>query len=211
VILSEVYETQEELNKAEINKIIELDSVNNGYNLTYGGEGGSPSEETRLKISNKLKGVPLSDERRQHMSESQLKANHHMSEFNKKRLADANKGRVLSYEQKKKLSEAHKGKLLSEETKLKMSISHKDIIISAEQRKIISETQKGRTRSVEYRKKISDSKVSPIIIYDTITETDRIYKSVSEFCEEFNLSKVNIYRAKDKSQIVLKRYYVESI
>lgn len=59
--------------------------------------------------------------------------NHHQynkprSEEIKRKISEANKGKVMSEEAKAKLSKAHKGKVLSEEHKRKLSESHKGII-----------------------------------------------------------------------------------
>ena len=81
----------------------------NGYNLTEGGEGEIPCEETRRKMSNSKQGK-------------------HRSEETKKKISDGlkgkpahNKGKPMSEEQKKKLSDAHKGKTMSDEQKKKLS------------------------------------------------------------------------------------------
>lgn len=72
-------------------------------------KGLKPSEETRRKLSEALKGRTLSDEW-------------------KRKLSEANKGKTLSEEHKRKLSEAKKGKKrgpLSEEHKRKISEARK--------------------------------------------------------------------------------------
>ena len=95
-----------------------------GYNLTTGGEiGKTPSEETRRKMSEGLKGKnnpnygkPCSEETRQKISETHkanpnrafLGKNHSLE--TRRNLSEMNKGKKLSPETKHKLSEAGKGK-----------------------------------------------------------------------------------------------------
>ena len=122
-----------------------------GYNLTYGGDGaGSPSEETRRKMSKAHKGKKLgspSEEHRRKLSEAhkgkklsaesirkrteaQKGENHHffgktLSAEHRRKLSEANKGKQNSVEARRKMSEARKGKKHSEETRRKMSEAHK--------------------------------------------------------------------------------------
>lgn len=92
-----------------------------------------PSEETRKKISDKLKGINRSKETRLKMSYAKKK----MTDETKKKISDFRKGKVTwnkgispSEETRKKLSDANKGsnnprygKKHSEETKRKMRLS----------------------------------------------------------------------------------------
>ena len=94
----------------------------NGYNLTEGGDGGIPSEETRIKLSKAKKGKPAHNKGKP-MSEEQKKK---ISESHKG-ISPVNKGIPMSEEQKKKLSEINKGQVppnkgipMSEETKNKL-------------------------------------------------------------------------------------------
>jgi hypothetical protein len=57
IILPTVYKTKETLDKAEIDLIKDLDSVDNGYNVSLGGKSPVFTQETRDKLSKKLKGV----------------------------------------------------------------------------------------------------------------------------------------------------------
>ena len=73
------------------------------------------------------------------------------SEETKKKISEANKGRItwnkgltLSEETRKKMSEAKKGKIVSEETRKKMSEAHKGLTLSAETRRKLSEAAKRR-------------------------------------------------------------------
>jgi len=135
----------------------------NGYNLTEGGDGLIPCEETRKKLSESLKGKTLSEEARKKISES-LKGKP-KSEEHKKKLSESIKGKTLSEEVRKKISESLKGKQFSEETRRKLSDANKGKTLSEEARKKISEARKGKSApnkgkpmSEEARKKMSDAK-----------------------------------------------------
>lgn len=85
--------TDDELNKKEVEFINEFNTQSpHGYNLTNGGEGCTPSEETRRKMSEVHKGP----NGRTH------------SEETKKRISEAQKGRVFSEEHRKKISETRR-------------------------------------------------------------------------------------------------------
>jgi group I intron endonuclease len=99
---------EEKLNELEIEYIQKYNSVYpNGYNLTFGGDSGKKSEETKRRISEAKKG-------RRHSEETKIK------------ISDAGKRRRHSEENKKKISESEKGKFVSEETKRKMSKAKKN-------------------------------------------------------------------------------------
>ena len=124
----------------------------NGYNLTEGGDGVIPCEETKKKMSEAKKGKQLSEETKKKLSEAHSGEKHHFF------------GKHLSDETKKKLSEAQKGKKHymfgkhhSEETKQKMSESHKGKQFSVEHKQKMSESHKGKHLSVEHKRKISEA------------------------------------------------------
>ena len=105
----------------------------NGYNLTEGGEGEIPCEETRRKLSKAKKGK-------------------HLSEETRKKISNSLKGKPKSEEQKKKLSETLIGeknpfyrKHHSYETKKKISLSKKGK----------PSPNKGKPMSEEQKKKLS--------------------------------------------------------
>ena len=124
-------EVKEYLNILEIGFIKMYDSINNGYNITEGGEGCvgfHHSEESKLKMSKANTGRP-SPKKGTHISEEQKKLiselkkgnknmlGHRHSEESRKKMSESlkgrktwNKGIPMSEEQKKKLSEVHKGK-----------------------------------------------------------------------------------------------------
>jgi group I intron endonuclease len=85
--------TDEEINKKEIEYIQEFNTISpNGYNLTYGGCGCRPSDETRRRMSETHKGP----NGRRHSDET------------KQKLSDVQKGRIFSDEHRLKISEACK-------------------------------------------------------------------------------------------------------
>ena len=146
--------------------------VPNGYNLTTGGEGGSPSEETRKKMSLANRGKTLTPEHRQKIADANRGKKH--SEETLRKLSEShmgnpspNKGKPLTSEQRKHLSEVNEGKTHSPETKAKISASLKKTFRrkgghSPEAKAKISATHKGRPsplkgvpRSPETKAKVS--------------------------------------------------------
>jgi group I intron endonuclease len=73
IVLPTFYNNLDDLNKAESEMILELDSVKNGYNVTFGGENNKRDESVGERISEKLKGRTIPIETRTKMSESQKK------------------------------------------------------------------------------------------------------------------------------------------
>lgn len=111
------------INALERYWIEKLDAFNSGYNKTLGGdgsEGREPSEETRKRMSQSLKGRPFSEEHRRNISEA------------RKGKSSWSKGVSFSEEHRRNISESHKGKVTwnkgkphSNETRLKISESKK--------------------------------------------------------------------------------------
>jgi len=132
----------------------------NGYNLRAGAPytlyTGSPSEETRTKMSIAHR--------------SSEKAKNHLSEINsnpelKKQLIERNKSRKgipLSLELRQKLSNISKGRKFSEETRKKISIANKGKTRSIEQRQKNSLARKGIPLSEEHRTSLSLAQRSSI-------------------------------------------------
>ena len=121
-------------------------------NATDGGRGLlNPTQETRTKISNFQKGRPKSEEQRKIMA---YYARNHSPEARKK-MSDANKGKVVSQETRKKLSKARKGKKPHPNTS------------SPEARQKISNALKGRVFTPEWRKKLSEANKGKVVLEET--------------------------------------------
>ncbi len=139
VILDEGIETQEELDEDETFWIQYLRTlVPNGYNLTEGGRGGKPSEETRRKMSEARRGRKLSEE-------------------HKRKISVTHKGMKLSEETKRKISETNKGMRVSEETRHKISEANLGRKHSVESRRNMSKAAMGHPCSEETRRKIGEA------------------------------------------------------
>jgi group I intron endonuclease len=134
---------KEKLDFMERYYIRKYDSLNNGYNLTAGGEGGSGkhTEEFKKMMSDKMKennpAWNMTDEWKQHIADSQRgkKMSDNMKQLTSERMksnnpmknpevaakmAENKKGKHLSEEHKKKISESQKGKVVTDDTKIKM-------------------------------------------------------------------------------------------
>jgi len=150
-------ETKEELFEKEKYWIKTLNTKNNGYNETDGGEGTfgwKPTEEQRKQNSERIKKIMKNESHRQLLSE---KSKNYWNSLNEeeqiKRKKQFLEARELGYKT------ASKGKHwnLSDETKNKMSISRKGCKMSEETKKKLSEKAKlrtGRKHSPETKEKI---------------------------------------------------------
>ena len=147
------------LDDLEIEAIAKFNTlVPHGYNLTTGGNsGGSPSEETRRKISEANKGKTRTAEFRRKHSEAM------------KGEKNPNYGKTPSPETRRKISKANKGKLVgkprSEETRERISLAQRGKIFSKEHRQNISRARlgipapnKGIPHSEEAKRKMSEVK-----------------------------------------------------
>ena len=95
-----------------------------GYNLSDGGEGwGLLTQAARDKISEKLRGLPKTEEHKRKLGDS-LRGRALPDEV-KEKLRVANTGKQHSEATRAKLSEAQKGHTTSEETKAKIGLVHK--------------------------------------------------------------------------------------
>lgn len=100
-----------------------------GYNIENGGNSvGKHSEETRRKISQKLKGHSVSTEAREKLRIANL----------------GKKGTPLTTEHRELLKRVNTGRVVSEETRLRLSRSHKGIKLSEHTKKIMSDQRKGK-------------------------------------------------------------------
>ena len=110
------------LSEYEIKFIKLYDTVSpNGYNLTHGGEGGIPSEETKAKMRESHKDRVVHDDWRQKISEGLM--GHVHSEETKKKLSDARlkNPTIISDETRHKMRDS----LKSDKVRDQMSSSHR--------------------------------------------------------------------------------------
>lgn len=143
------------LPELEVFYISQFNTVSpHGYNLTHGGDHAVPSEETRQKTSEALKGKRHSEEARRKMS----KAQKNRSAETRRKLSEALKGKTRSAETRRKMSEAHRGKKLSDETRRKLSEAGKNRPVSEAARRKLSEANRGRTHSEASRRKMSEDR-----------------------------------------------------
>jgi len=128
---------KEELFEKEKHWIKTLDTKNNGYNETDGGEGSwgwKPTEEQRKNNSERMKQYYLNNPKsKEHLSKinkkkwnnlSEVERNEKIEQFNKNKIGNKNaKGKTwsLSKKTKEKISAAKKGYKMSDETKKKLS------------------------------------------------------------------------------------------
>ena len=148
-----------------------------GYNKTYGGDSGRPTDEAKRKMSEAKKGKPAPNKGKQFSEEHKRK----ISESKKGKPAP-NKGKQLSEEAKRKISESLKGKYCgekhpmygkhhSEETKRKLSESLKGK----------PSPNKGKQFSEEHKRKIGKKMSKPVVQLDsTSNEIVRMWESTKE-------------------------------
>ncbi len=130
-------------------------------------KGHPTTEETRRKISERLKGKSLSEETRRKMSEARKgREGHPHTKETKRKMSEALKGikrHPHTEEARKKMSEAAKKRLENPEERRRLSDAAKKNpprywlgkLRSEESKRKISEGNKGKTRSEEARRKIS--------------------------------------------------------
>ena len=136
--------------------ITHFNSFENGYNSTTGGDHYQLSEEAKNKIGLAAR-RPMSEKQKQKLREANKgkKPPPHTPETLRK-MSESMKGKnsgPKSDEHRRKLSEAHHGKKLSEEHKEKL----RNKPVSEETRQKLSAVSKGRKRSEETRRKMSES------------------------------------------------------
>lgn len=115
------------LNKKETFWITKYDSVENGYNLTYGGDHRTLSIESRNKISAPKKGKlfgPMKEETRRKISKS-LQCRIRPSEVGE-RISKSLTGKKHSIDSKKKMSQH----IFTQDHKTKLSLSHINVPLS---------------------------------------------------------------------------------
>lgn len=173
--------THKEANEKEVALISQYHSNERmfGYNLQSGGCNGSPSEETKRKMSEWQIGKVLSEQTKKKISQSRM-------------------GQKDSEKTKKKKSDSHKGKHLSEETKRKLSIAGKNRTDTKQRGRELGISNKGRKHSMESRinmskahKPINNKKVLCI-------ETNIVYNSITEAERQTNVNRQNISKVCNK-------------
>ena len=116
---------ENDLNHLEIEYISQYRSYDGrfGYNLTFGGEGGVPNDETRAKFSQINSGDNNPMFGKYHTTETKKKISEALSGENNPRYGkhSVHYGKHLSNEHKKKLSIANSGKKMTEASKIKQS------------------------------------------------------------------------------------------
>jgi group I intron endonuclease len=108
-----------------------------GYNMSYGGDGGNRSIETKKKMSSYAKNRSIE---------------------HTEKLRQVNIGKKMSDSAKEKMSKNNLGKKLSEETKQKISKTLTGIKRTAEQNIKNSLSKKGRVFSEEHKRKLSEAR-----------------------------------------------------
>lgn len=111
-----IFDTEKEMNDKESELVNEsFISTDKTYNIGIGGEGGphflgkKHTEETKRKLSEKMKGNKISDEGRKRISESSK--NRKFTEVARKKMSEKAKGRRLSVDHKNAISKTLIGKL----------------------------------------------------------------------------------------------------
>ena len=175
--------TQEEANKKEIELIHKYHSNNRnfGYNLQEGGNNGSPTEETRRKMSEWQIGKVLSEDAKRKISKSRM-------------------GQKDSQETRIKKSNGQKGKHYSEETKLKLSKARKEKVDDKqiERARELGFSNKGKKHSEETKRKMSESHKGCNAKMVLCVETGVLYNSISEASKCTNIDGGNIGKVCNK-------------
>jgi group I intron endonuclease len=135
---------------------------NISQNVTSAFFGLNHTDETKKKISEKLKGRKLSEETKRKIRDARSKQI--FSEETKKLLSIKRKGRKLSEETKRKISLGNKGKKVSEETKKKMSESKNGLNkIQVKEIYRLSKEEKISQRKLAKRFKVGKTTIARII------------------------------------------------
>lgn len=149
----------EELNEKEKYYIDKFKTIENGYNISPGGNGGDSfsnhpnKEEIREKIRSSCTGVKRSEDFKKRNRERQIGRiiSPETIEKRKRKL----KGRVITPEWRAKISESLKGRKVSPEIKQKISKTLSGRKLKEQHKKRISDGQVGRKHTEETKAKIS--------------------------------------------------------
>lgn len=218
---------KEEANIKEKEYIIKYDSQNpkKGYNIKDGGSNGRLSEETKQKISQKMKGrfekeknpfwgKTHSEETKKIIGEKNKNRSHNISGennpmYNKKHTEEA----------RKKIGEKRKGTHLKEETKKKISESNKKYYknhkhhqtgkkLSQETKNKIKEKMIGRKMSLEWKEKIG---LGHAPYFYKCIETGEIFETSVKASKKMNIDKTSIQRVANGDQKQAGGYHWEKI
>jgi hypothetical protein len=140
-------------------------------NITEGGEHHPIDLATRIKISNTLKGVKHSEQRKINIGLGSV--GHKMHQNTREALKNANVNRKHS-----------------KESKIKMSISKKGTIVSDKTKDLLRNINLGKKYSEESKLKRSLNNPKNIKIIDI--NTNIIYRNLRVACEDINLNKNTI-------------------
>lgn len=199
IIYKKVFESTDEkevlLKEKEI--INEL-GIHNLCNLRDGGNGGALYGEALESMKKSLTGKKASQATKDKMSKTRKGKKRNISEATrliwknnainnpnfgmtgrtqseetKKKIGNANRGKVKSEETRKKLSDSLKGYKHSEEAKLNMSKAQKGHSTSDETRKKISEAHKGRNKGKTYEEMYGKEKALEIRRKQSLTHIEK--------------------------------------
>lgn len=137
--------------------ISHFDSFENGYNSTTGGDHYTLSEEAKRKIGLAAR-RPMSEEQKQKLREANKGKIPPCTDETRRKRSASMKGKNTgpkSEEHRRKLSEARRKWKLTEEQKKKIAENKKPV--SEETRQKLSAVSKGRKRSEETKKRMSES------------------------------------------------------
>lgn len=181
---------ESDLNMYEEYYIFELMTYDHrvGYNKTYGGGSGRPTEEAKRKMSESSKGKYHSEETKRKLSEANKGEKNsfygkYHSEETKRKISESNKGRQRSEEIKRKISESKKGKQFSEEHKRKLSEANKGE----------KNPNYGKQLSEEHKRKISKKLGKPVVQIDTTTnKIVKVWEGIREAGRQGGFTSTNI-------------------
>lgn len=191
-----------------INKEIELIALYKsnqgefGYNIESGGSyAGSVSEETKKKISEKLKGRKkpkefveklriintnriVSEETREKIRQAHLgRKGWHRSFEHNENMRKSLMGKKRTPEQCKRISNSLKGRVVSVETRLKIGLAHKGKKLSDDTKKKMSNSAKGKIVSQETREKMRKRMQKKV----RCIETGQIFESCLDATKYYGL------------------------
>lgn len=207
--------SEESLDAREIYYIKSLNSFENGYNMTLGGEGTRGclhTEEYKKHMSELSRGRKFSEETLKKMSLAKKGKKHESTKTEAtiagyKIVSEKLKGRSFSVEHKKHLSESLKGKTpwnkgmsFSKESHPLYGKNQTD-----ETKRKIGNANRGKIRTQEQKDKISKKIVC--------VETGEVYRSISEAALRHGVSIhaiSNVLRGKTKTSACLHWVYAET-